>query len=534
MACRTSADAAAAIGSGDPQSGAAGAASTLLNNTRRIAELKKKLVLAEGQRKAYTGDWTQRDKQTADTLGDLKKDIKRLTGQLVQLNNANRGRSTRPPATIVTASASSQRARSRSSVTTAAAAAVTAAGSGVVDDAATAAAAASQTAPIGCAYPVGARTAEDAVRICDLQHIQSVKRLDLLTAQYANRVQQFDRLYERYQELQLTTSTTAADASTSAADAGCSAPPPGATDLASTSAASTSAAQPAALAAVAAVTSAAELQQRQRIALLENDVHRTHVQWMEAEHIRKKYRSIGSALRSDAERFERKLAQLESAQRTQDTDIEAMQRTHCEAQLLRDGTKVTLMRQEHSALVATRSRERQAQDCRRQVEERRAEMERLERRLFAVTTSTTAAAATVASAGNKSATNAVPSTAGRPSSGDDDGEGSTTRRDRPGGAAAGRRLSSAERRQQQQLQKLQLQFKRLMEQTGATTPAEVLQRYVAQRESSTRLAYLRSVAETEKQQLEQSRERMAALLETSKFAAVKEKDEYAWIICIVL
>lgn len=525
MACRTSAD---AITSSDPQSGTGGgAASALFNNTRRIGELKKKLILAEGQRKAYTGDWTQRDKQTADAIADLKKDIKRLTGQLVQQNNANRSRASRPAtsvaATITTALPSTQLdARSRKSSRTKVAANVAA-----PDDAATAAAAASQTAPTGCAYPVGARTAADAVRICDLQHIQSVKRLDLLAAQYTQRVQHFDRLYERYQELQMSTTTGAASASTGTAPAATA--DNIAADVASTSAASTSAAAPQLPASVAAITSAAELAQRQRIAHLENDVHRTHVQWMEAEHIRKKYRSIAAALRSDAQRFERKLGQLERAQRAQDADIEGMQRTHGEAQLLRDGTKVTLMRQEHSVLAATRSRDRQAQDCRRQVEERRAEMERLERRLFAVT----ATVPTVASAGNKSASAAVgaavPLTAGgRPSSGDEDAEGSTTRRDRRGGAAtaaAVRRLNSAERRQQQQLQQLQLQFKRLMEQTGATTPPDVLQRYVAQRESSTRLAYLRSVAESEKQQLERSRERMTAALDASKFATVKEKDE---------
>lgn len=49
---------------------------------------------------------------------------------------------------------------------------------------------------------------------------------------------------------------------------------------------------------------------------------------------------------------------------------------------MRDATKIVLMRQEHAAHVSTRSRERQAFDFRRQVEERKAELERLERKLF--------------------------------------------------------------------------------------------------------------------------------------------------------
>lgn len=49
---------------------------------------------------------------------------------------------------------------------------------------------------------------------------------------------------------------------------------------------------------------------------------------------------------------------------------------------MRDATKIILMRQEHAAHVSTRSRERQAFDFRRQVEERKAELERLERKLF--------------------------------------------------------------------------------------------------------------------------------------------------------
>lgn len=56
---------------------------------------------------------------------------------------------------------------------------------------------------------------------------------------------------------------------------------------------------------------------------------------------------------------------------------------------MRDATKIILMRQEHAAHVSTRSRDRQAFDFRRQVEERKAELERLERKLFSTGSVTT-------------------------------------------------------------------------------------------------------------------------------------------------
>lgn len=50
---------------------------------------------------------------------------------------------------------------------------------------------------------------------------------------------------------------------------------------------------------------------------------------------------------------------------------------------MRDSTKLVLLRHEHSANAMSKSRQRQAQEFRRQVEERKSELERLERKLFA-------------------------------------------------------------------------------------------------------------------------------------------------------
>lgn len=73
---------------------------------------------------------------------------------------------------------------------------------------------------------------------------------------------------------------------------------------------------------------------------------------------------------------------------------------------------------------------------------------------------------------------------------------------------------------------MEMQFKKLMEVTGATTPLEVLDRFVTQKESTTRLNYLRTVTEAEKKHLEMQREVLAQQLESIKFSDVKETEEY--------
>lgn len=71
---------------------------------------------------------------------------------------------------------------------------------------------------------------------------------------------------------------------------------------------------------------------------------------------------------------------------------------------------------------------------------------------------------------------------------------------------------------------LELLFKNLMETTGATTSEEVLERFISQKESTSRLNYLRTVTEDEKKQLEVSRESILSKLDTLKFSDVKENE----------
>lgn len=96
MACRT------------PAENVVDSPNTVLIN-KKIVELKKKILLAgspccflffflilyfpftnifpEGQKKAYIGEWSQKEKQNSDNITELKKEIKELTSKVTCLNN---------------------------------------------------------------------------------------------------------------------------------------------------------------------------------------------------------------------------------------------------------------------------------------------------------------------------------------------------------------------------------------------------------------------------------------------------------------
>lgn len=204
-------------------------------------------------------------------------------------------------------------------------------------------------------YPPGAETAEQALKIYDLKVIDFTKQSDIINARYIKRKEYFDKLHIRHQELlALQCDANVTTVPNKGANAVSTAPP----------------------------QTIEEDANRKLVYQLENEIHRTEVQWTEAEHVRKKYISIKASLMADAERFEKSLLELEDALREQQADINRMQEVHQEAIQMRDATKVVLMRQEHNAHTSSKSRERQAFDFRRQVEERKMELERLERKLF--------------------------------------------------------------------------------------------------------------------------------------------------------
>lgn len=342
-------------------------------------------------------------------------------------------------------------------------------------------------------YPPGAETAEQALQIYDLKVIDLTKQSDLINARYIKRKVHFDNLHARYQELLAQKSD---ENITVVPNKGANAIP------------------------TAPPQTVEEDTNRKLVYHLENEIHRTNVQWTEAEHVRKKYNSIKSSMMADAERFEKNLLELEDALREQQADINRMQEMHREAIQMREATKVVLLRQEHNAHTSSKSRERQAFDFRRQVEERKLELERLERKLF--TTSkcsmecvTFASQTPIFSSSNFSIGRAVVRQGSMDSLA---GDGQLTEK-------ASEHASSS-RSPGDITYKLDSELKTLMRATGATSPQEVLQRFTAQKEASSRLNYLRTVTEGEKKQLEMQRDDLMAQLESTKFTDIKENEVY--------
>ena len=222
----------------------------------------------------------------------------------------------------------------------------------------------------------------------------------------------------------------------------------------------------------------------QLITRLENEIHKTEVQWNEAEHIRKKYRSIKNSLMMDSEKFESTLLKMEAAIREQQQEINKLQAVYQEAVQMRDSTKSVLSKQEQTTIASNKSRERQAAEFRRQVDERKSELERLERKIFAT------------------GTKIIHQESGA-SSGKIDDEDAIIRDNKA---------------------TMEANFKKLMVVTGVTVSHELVDRFLAQREASARLTYLRNVTEHEKKRLESQREQMTQQLDVFKFSDNRESE----------
>lgn len=227
---------------------------------------------------------------------------------------------------------------------------------------------------------------------------------------------------------------------------------------------------------------------------LENEIHRTKVQCTEAEHIRKKYKSIRSCLMTDAERFEKSLKELEETLAKQQSEINRLQTVHREAMDMRDNAKSVLQRQEQQSVQSNKMREKQALEFKKEVEERKLELERIERKLF------TSGKAFVHQDSISSLS----------------GEFVT--------ATKTEVFTDPAHRLKHQSQEMEEIFKILMRVTGALSSDEVLSRFHMQKESMTRLVYLRKTAEEEKEMLEKSRDDLMKELERTKFTDISEND----------
>ncbi|XP_067634428.1 outer dynein arm-docking complex subunit 3 [Eurosta solidaginis] len=394
----------------------------------KIAELKKRIVLAEGQKTANAAEWQKQNRINRETISTLKKEIKELTYKCGQLRNPLQR------AVIIKEEPPTGEVRKAS---TTIATAVIAVGK--------------------MSYPIGARSADDAIFLTDLKITEQRKQLDLLRHRFKCRKERLAKLLQQYRGLNAAKAALAQNLGEK---------PPETLE---------------------------EDANRKLVCQLENEIHRTNVQWMEAEHIRKKYRSIETSLMNDSERFERSLRELEGALSEQQAEINRLQEVHNEAIEMRDAAKTSLQRQEQQARHSQKIRGRQALDFRKQVEARKMELERIGRKLFV--------------------------------------ENKTLLHQDSLGSSSGDQLTAkteTELDETAQLQNLTAEmescFKQLMEVSGATTPAEVYDRFCSQKESAERLAYLRTAAEKEKSLLEAQREQLTAALESIKFSDVQETE----------
>ncbi|CAD7091000.1 unnamed protein product [Hermetia illucens] len=382
-----------------------------VKSNKNIADLKKNILLAEGQKKANVEEWEKLRRTNAETIATLKKDIKELREKIAILKNPTTQKYIKQP----------------------------------------------QEVARKIQYPLGMKTPEEAIDIMDLKIIEVKKKLDVLHDKYTKRQKHFNMLVEEYKELLAYKKYKNQDVG---------GPPPETLE---------------------------EDANRKLICRLENEIHRTNVQWMEAEHIRKKYKSIKASLMNDAEKFEKSLRELEQALKDQHAEINRLQVINKEAIEMRDAARVILQKQEQQANQSTKAREKQAQEFRRQVEDRKMELERIERKLFSAGKSLVHQESIGSSSGDQQT-------------------GKTEQEDDPNA-----QLKSM-------VAEMETTFKKLMEVTGATSAQEVLQRFTSQKESTSRLNYLRSAAEAEKKHLEAQREILATELETLKFADIKESE----------
>lgn len=197
---------------------------------------------------------------------------------------------------------------------------------------------------------------------------------------------------------------------------------------------------------------------------------------------------------TDAERFEKSLKELEETLTNQQNEINRLQTVHKEALDMRDNAKYVLQKQEQQTVQSNKMREKQALEFRKEVEERKLELERIERKLF----STGKAFVHQESVSSMSGDCVFQIKA--------------------------EILIDPATRLKCQSREMEDLFKTLMRVTGATSSQEVLSRFHMQKESMTRLVYLRQTAEEEKQMLEKSRDDLLKELERTKFTDISEND----------
>ncbi|XP_074112332.1 outer dynein arm-docking complex subunit 3-like [Cotesia typhae] len=229
---------------------------------------------------------------------------------------------------------------------------------------------------------------------------------------------------------------------------------------------------------------------KKKIVSLENQLHRVSVMQMEADMVRKKYRSVRASLKSDAAFYVSSLKSLEHSIKEQELEIKQLQRVKEEAVELRDITKEALMHQEIEAMQKSKERDQIILDYRQRVEDRKLELERLERLIFPNTH--------------------VPAR-------EDDFEGEKRKQD----------SEEADDKPVDEMTRLQEAFTKLRSATGVTKNEQVLDRFLSQRATKDKLQKMRVTMEEDKISLEKRRQQFTTEIEMKKFSETKDADQNA-------
>ncbi|XP_045489865.1 putative golgin subfamily A member 6-like protein 3 [Pieris rapae] len=289
--------------------------------------------------------------------------------------------------------------------------------------------------------PIGNKTADEVIHNLDLKVIEQRKILDLLKYEIGSKKKKLKELEKEYEKLLIESTKS---------------------DL---------------------VKSKLTTRSRKHISHLENEIHTVLIQWTEAELVKKKYASIRQALIEDSVRFESSLAKIEELLEKQNEEITKLKLVRDEAAAMRLRATAATAAEAARAHDAEHARAAERAFYAQRFEERRRELEKLEKRIFPPAVRPVRQESTGSMEGEPMAEEISPA---------------------------------------QQMEDI---FQKLMKLTGVTEPEQVFDRFRGQRETSTRLAYLQQTTEQEKLQLEETQTALMAELEGYKFASVKDKDE---------
>ncbi|XP_017782428.1 PREDICTED: coiled-coil domain-containing protein 151 [Nicrophorus vespilloides] len=356
-----------------------------------IIEIKKRIQLSEGQRKALFEEIETERKRNQDEILVLKKRISLMTVNLQERKGSA--------------------LKSRFPV--------------------------AQLGPV--LKNAGDKTAEEIAGILDLQRIDKTKKLDLIKYRLSQKQKLLSKLGKEYQDLVKSKSKKVLSANI-------------------------------------------EKPLDKAICELQNKINAVEVQWNEAEHVSVKYKEIERSLQDDAARFESKILKLEDELKAQQMEINNLQKMNLEASKLRTLARNALIQEEKNVVEAGSLRERQATEGRRLLEERRHDLEQLEKRFYH----------------------------GKPQIRTDPDEECPKETETP------------ESMDQDPIDYYKEIFEVLKDVTGGSTIDEVLDKFRAQKETQEQLASLRRCSEEEKKRLEQVQDSYVVELEHWKFVESKD------------